>query len=60
MPLVTCPTCALPAYTAARWSTRDDCVRCGTPLPAPRRTAPSASPAVPVLEPRSATAARPA
>ena len=39
MPLVTCPDCALPAYSAARWSTRDECVRCGAALRPPRRGA---------------------
>jgi hypothetical protein len=34
MPYIACPSCALPAYTASRWSTRDCCARCGTPLPA--------------------------
>ena len=32
MPYVTCPSCHLPAYSAARWSTREACVRCGAPL----------------------------
>jgi len=33
MPYVICPNCTLAAYSAARVSTRDDCARCGTPLP---------------------------
>jgi hypothetical protein len=39
MPYVTCPSCRLEAYSAARWSTRETCVRCGVPLspPAPQR-----------------------
>jgi hypothetical protein len=32
MPYVTCPSCRLAAYSAARWSTVETCVRCGTPL----------------------------
>ncbi len=32
MPYVTCPRCALTTYTAARWTTTDDCHGCGTPL----------------------------
>ena len=32
MPYVTCPSCRLRAYSAARWSTREVCARCGTPL----------------------------
>ena len=41
MPYVSCPTCHLPAYSAARYSTREVCVRCGAPLAAPARpTAP--------------------
>lgn len=39
MPLVICAHCELPAYSAARWSTRDDCARCGRPLQPPRRGA---------------------
>ena len=35
MPYVTCPSCKLPAYTAARYSTRESCARCGEPLVAP-------------------------
>jgi hypothetical protein len=34
MPYVTCPSCHLSAYSAARWSTREVCARCGTPLAA--------------------------
>ena len=37
MPYVTCPTCHVSAYSAARWSTREPCPRCGTPLDAPPR-----------------------
>jgi hypothetical protein len=37
MPYVSCPSCHLQAYTAARWSTREVCVRCGAPLAAPPR-----------------------
>jgi hypothetical protein len=39
MPYVSCPSCRLPAYSAARYSTLETCVRCGAPLPAPARTA---------------------
>ena len=39
MPYVSCPSCHLPAYTAARYSTREVCVRCGAPLTAPMRPA---------------------
>jgi ribosomal protein S27E len=35
MPYVSCPSCRLPAYTAARYSTHEMCVRCGEPLAAP-------------------------
>jgi hypothetical protein len=35
MPYVTCPSCRLRAYSAARWSTRESCVRCGAALPRP-------------------------
>ncbi len=42
MPYVTCPRCALTAYTAARWTTTDDCPACGTPLAgAPRSSVPA-------------------
>jgi hypothetical protein len=37
MPYVTCPSCHLEAYSAARWSTRETCVRCGAALAAPAR-----------------------
>ena len=37
MPYVTCPSCHVSAYSAARWSTRESCPRCGGPLPAPER-----------------------
>jgi hypothetical protein len=40
MPYVSCPSCDLPAYTAARYSTLETCARCGTPLAAPMRPAP--------------------
>ncbi|MEA2323259.1 MAG: hypothetical protein QOD81_3109 [Solirubrobacteraceae bacterium] len=33
MAYVECVRCGLAAYTAARWSTIDHCVRCGAPLP---------------------------
>jgi ribosomal protein S27E len=39
MPYVSCPSCDLQAYTAARYSTREACVRCGAPLAAPLRGA---------------------
>jgi hypothetical protein len=39
MPYVHCPSCLLPAYTAARYSTHEVCVRCGAPLAAPVRAA---------------------
>lgn len=42
MPYVTCPTCALSAYSAARVSTRDECARCGTTLPADNPPSPAA------------------
>jgi ribosomal protein S27E len=35
MPYVRCPSCRLSAYTAARYSTRELCARCGEPLAAP-------------------------
>ena len=35
MPYVTCSSCHLPAYSAARWSTTESCARCGAPLAAP-------------------------
>ncbi|MEA2384669.1 MAG: hypothetical protein QOH72_4640 [Solirubrobacteraceae bacterium] len=34
MPYVSCPSCDLKAYSAARYSTRESCVRCGAPLAA--------------------------
>ena len=37
MPYVTCSRCALTAYTAARWTTTDDCPGCGAPLAGARR-----------------------
>ncbi len=37
MPYVTCPSCHVSAYSAARWSTRESCPRCGVPLVAPVR-----------------------
>ena len=37
MPYVSCPSCHLQAYSAARWSTREVCARCGAPLAAPPR-----------------------
>lgn len=37
MPMTTCAHCQLPTYTAARWSTRDECVRCGAAI---KRTGP--------------------
>jgi hypothetical protein len=39
MPYVSCPSCDLQAYSAARWSTREVCARCGAPLAAPPRPA---------------------
>ncbi len=39
MPYVSCPSCHLQAYSAARWSTKETCVRCGAPLAAPVRAA---------------------
>jgi hypothetical protein len=38
MPYVTCSHCALTAYTAARWTTTDDCPGCGAPLASARRS----------------------
>jgi hypothetical protein len=37
MPYVSCPSCHLQAYSAARYSTRESCVRCGALLAAPSR-----------------------
>ena len=37
MPYVTCPSCHVSAYSAARWSTQESCPRCGAPLVAPVR-----------------------
>ncbi len=42
MPYVTCSRCALTAYTAARWTTTDDCPGCGAPLAGARRAPSSA------------------
>jgi ribosomal protein S27E len=39
MPYVTCPSCHVSAYSAARWSTREACPRCGATLAAPQRPA---------------------
>ncbi len=39
MPYVTCPACETRSYSAARFSTADDCPRCGRELP--RRYAPA-------------------
>jgi hypothetical protein len=39
MPYVSCPSCHLQAYSAARWSTRETCALCGAPLVAPVRAA---------------------
>lgn len=41
MPLLRCAHCALPTYTAARWSTRDECARCGVVIRPVRRRQPS-------------------
>jgi len=38
MPYVSCPSCHLQSYSAARWSTREVCAFCGAPLAAPPRT----------------------
>jgi len=37
MPYVTCTSCHVSAYSAARWSTQESCPRCGAPLIAPPR-----------------------
>jgi hypothetical protein len=38
MPYLHCPSCRLATFSAARYSHRDECPRCGTPLkPEPRR-----------------------
>ena len=37
MPYVTCTSCHVSAYSAARWSTQESCPRCGAPLVAPVR-----------------------
>jgi hypothetical protein len=43
MPYVSCPSCHLQSYSAARWSTREVCARCGAPLAArPTGAAPGA------------------
>jgi hypothetical protein len=39
MPYITCRSCHMSAYSAARWSTQELCPRCGTPLVAPLRPA---------------------
>jgi len=39
MPYVICPSCRLQAYTAARYTTREACAVCGSPLPCPERPA---------------------
>jgi hypothetical protein len=39
MPYVRCPSCHVSAYSAARWSTREACPRCGATLAAPSRPA---------------------
>jgi hypothetical protein len=44
MPYVTCPNCAMPAYTAARWTTIDACPSCDAPLAGARRRAQSVPP----------------
>ncbi len=50
MPYVTCSRCALTAYTAARWTTTDDCPGCGAPLKgAERFQAPSGRAACPPI-----------
>ena len=35
MPYVSCPSCHLQTYSAARWSTREACALCGAPLAGP-------------------------
>jgi len=38
MPYAHCPSCRLATFTAAAYSSRDECPRCGTELsPRPRR-----------------------
>jgi ribosomal protein L37E len=37
MPYVTCSRCGLTNFTAAYWSSTEQCSSCGTPLPRPRR-----------------------
>jgi hypothetical protein len=37
MPYLTCPSCHVSAYSAARWSTRESCPCCGAALVAPPR-----------------------
>jgi hypothetical protein len=39
MPYVRCSSCQVSAYSAARWSTRESCPRCGATLAAPSRPA---------------------
>jgi hypothetical protein len=38
MPYITCPTCSTSTYSAARFSTVDECVRCGGALQGRRPT----------------------
>lgn len=33
MPYLICPRCRLTTYSAALWSSVDECPRCGAPLP---------------------------
>src|SRR4051812_8536406 len=51
MPYLACPACGLSAYAISRHSTDERCQRCGTPLRAGARAAPS-SPRRPALHRR--------
>jgi ribosomal protein L37E len=37
MPYIDCDRCGLTNFTAAYWSSIEQCTRCGSPLPRPRR-----------------------
>src|SRR3954447_9953556 len=52
MPYLNCPSCELTIYSAASYSTRDECPRCATPLRSVRRP--------PRLEPQTRAAQEPA
>ncbi len=60
MPYVTCSHCALTAYTAARWTTTDDCPGCGAPLASARRSPASGGGEAPHVDAVAATSTPPA